>query len=183
MTPTGATGPRVLLRQLREVMAGDGTPEQRLDTLTRIIAANMVAEVCSIYLMRPGEVLELSATHGLKPEAVHNTRLRVGEGIVGDVAAHARPLALRDAQKHPNFAYRPETGEDMFHSMLSVPVVRSGTVIGVLAVQNRTLREIVTQDTTITAHLSAAALAQIFDAKNYLGMNDTFIARALKEQR
>ena len=141
MTPTGATGPRVLLRQLREVMAGDGLPQQRLDTLTRIIAANMVAEVCSIYLMRPGEVLELCATHGLKPESVHATRLRVGEGIVGDVAAHARPLALSDAQAHPNFAYRPETGEDIFHSMLSVPVVRSGTVIGVLAVQNRTMRE------------------------------------------
>ena len=84
--------------------------------------------------------MELFATRGLKPSAVHNTRLRVGEGIIGDIAALARPFALADAQQHPNFAYRPETGEEAFHSMMGVPILRGGRVIGVMAVQNRTLR-------------------------------------------
>ncbi|HXS40537.1 MAG TPA: phosphoenolpyruvate--protein phosphotransferase [Stellaceae bacterium] len=131
---------RLVLRRLRDVMAGQGTAQERLNTIVRIIAADMVAEVCSCYIMRAGEVLELFATEGLRPEAVHRTRLRVGEGLVGVIAATALPLALADAQAHPDFAYRPETGEEIYHSLLGVPILRSGRVLGVVVVQNRTLR-------------------------------------------
>jgi len=79
----GWAGPRKLLRRLRDVMAGPGDAQERLDRIARLIARDMVAEVCSIYLRRAGDVLELFATQGLKPESVHNTRLRIGEGIVG----------------------------------------------------------------------------------------------------
>ena len=140
MTPAHATGTRRLLRRLRDVMAASGTAQERLDRIVRIIAAEMVAEVCSAYVMRAGEVLELFATQGLRAEAVHRTRLRVGEGLVGVIAATARPLALADAQAHPDFAYRPETGEEIYHSLMGVPVLRGGRVLGVLVVQNRTLR-------------------------------------------
>ena len=136
----GPGGVRRLLKRLRDLMAGGGSGQQRLDQTVRIIAGDMVAEVCSIYLARPGDVLELCATHGLKQEAVHKTRLAVGEGLVGDIAAHARPLALADAQSHPMFAYKPETGEEIFHSLMGVPILRGGRVLGVLAVQNRSFR-------------------------------------------
>jgi phosphotransferase system, enzyme I, PtsP len=131
---------RRLLRRLRDIMAGSGSAQERLDRIVRIIAAEMVAEVCSAYVMRAGEVLELFATEGLRPEAVHRTRLRVGEGLVGVIAATARPLALADAQAHPDFAYRPETGEEIYHSLMGVPILRGGRVLGVLVVQNRSLR-------------------------------------------
>ncbi|HYV88600.1 MAG TPA: phosphoenolpyruvate--protein phosphotransferase [Candidatus Polarisedimenticolia bacterium] len=134
------TGARLLLRRLRSLMAEGGSAEQRLQQIVRTIAADMVAEVCSAYVMRPGEVLELFATEGLKAEAIHRTRLRVGEGLVGDIASHARPLALADAQAHPNFAYRPETGEEIYKSLMGVPILRGGRVIGVLVVQNRKAR-------------------------------------------
>jgi phosphotransferase system, enzyme I, PtsP len=142
MTEAGVSvsATRRLLRRLRDIMAGSGTAQERLDHIVRVIAAEMVAEVCSAYIMRAGEVLELFATEGLRPEAVHRTRLRVGEGLVGVIAATARPLALADAQSHPNFAYRPETGEEVYHSLMGVPILRGGRVLGVLVVQNRTPR-------------------------------------------
>ena len=142
MTEAAGTvsGTRRLLRRLRDIMAGSGTAQERLDRIVRIVAAEMVAEVCSAYVMRAGEVLELFATEGLRPEAVHRTRLRVGEGLVGVIAATARPLALADAQSHPDFAYRPETGEEIYHSLMGVPILRGGRVLGVLVVQNRSLR-------------------------------------------
>lgn len=133
-------GPRLLLRRLREVMASDLPAQKRLDQIVRLIAANMVAEVCSIYLVRGGEILELFATEGLKKEAVHKTRLRFREGLVGEIAARGEPLNLADAQAHPKFVYRPETGEEVFHSLLGVPILRAGRVVGVLAVQNQTRR-------------------------------------------
>lgn len=141
MTAGSVLGPRTLLRRLRELMAGTNTPQERLDAVTNIIATNMVADVCSLYLRRAGNVLELFSTFGLRPEAVHMTRLRVGEGLIGDIVAQGRTLALADAQSHPQFAYRPETGEERFHSFLGVPLQRSGHVIGALAVQNRTKRD------------------------------------------
>jgi phosphotransferase system, enzyme I, PtsP len=142
MTEAGGSisGTRRLLRRLRDIMAGSGNPQERLDRIVRIVAAEMVAEVCSAYVMRAGEVLELFATEGLRPEAVHRTRLRVGEGLVGVIAATARPLALADAQSHPDFAYRPETGEEIYHSLMGVPILRGNRVLGVLVVQNRSLR-------------------------------------------
>ncbi len=140
MSNAAVSGPRILFRQLRRVMAGQGDAELRLQTIVGLIASNMIAEVCSCYLMRAGDVLELFATQGLNKEAVHRTRLRVGEGLVGDIAAHARPLNLSDAQSHPQFAYRPETGEEAYHSLLGAPILRGGRVIGVLVVQNRTMR-------------------------------------------
>ncbi|MFP6771502.1 MAG: phosphoenolpyruvate--protein phosphotransferase [Alphaproteobacteria bacterium] len=134
------SGPRILLRRLREVMAGEGSAQARMDQLVMTIAANMVAEVCSIYLLRDG-LLELFATEGLKPSAVHKTTLRVGEGLVGQIAQLARPMALSEARSHPSFAARPETGEEDYHSLMGVPVLRGGRVVGVLVLQNRINRD------------------------------------------
>jgi phosphotransferase system enzyme I (PtsP) len=134
-------GPRGLLRRLREIMAEQASAQTRLDKLVMVIAANMVAEVCSIYLRRAGNALELFATEGLNPSAVHRTRLKAGEGLVGLVVETAEPVNLSDAPAHPRFAYRPETGEDPYRSFLGVPIVRGGQVYGVLTVQNRAARQ------------------------------------------
>jgi phosphotransferase system enzyme I (PtsP) len=133
-------GPRNLLRQIREAMAGAAPAQERLDRVVRTIAQSMVAEVCSIYLRRASGELELFATEGLNREAVHNTRLRPGEGLVGEVARMAQPISLSDAPSHPSFAYRPETGEDPYHAFLGAPLLRGGRAIGVLVVQNRAER-------------------------------------------
>ncbi len=133
-------GPRVLLRRLREVMAEPVSAQERLDKIVVLIAANMVAEVCSVYVLRVDGTLELYATEGLKREAVHQTVLRSDEGLVGLVASEANPINLSDAQNHPAFSYRPETGEEIYHSFLGVPVLRAGNTLGVLVVQNRARR-------------------------------------------
>ncbi|WP_442854277.1 phosphoenolpyruvate--protein phosphotransferase [Brevundimonas sp. Root608] len=121
-------------------MAGAAPAQDRLDMVVRTIARSMVAEVCSIYLRRASGELELFATQGLNPEAVHKTRLRPGEGLVGEVARLAEPISLSNAPAHPSFAYRPETGEDPYHAFLGAPLLRGGRAIGVLVVQNRSER-------------------------------------------
>ncbi|MFP3942473.1 MAG: phosphoenolpyruvate--protein phosphotransferase [Alphaproteobacteria bacterium] len=131
--------PRLLMRQLREVMAGGGDTASRLRRIVRLVAGNMVAEVCSVYLLSQDRLV-LAATQGLNPEAVGKTALKPGEGLVGVIAKEARPLNLPDARSHPGFAYRPETGEDPYSSFMGVPILRSGRAIGVLAVQNVTKR-------------------------------------------
>ncbi|MBY0382155.1 MAG: phosphoenolpyruvate--protein phosphotransferase [Xanthobacteraceae bacterium] len=139
-------GPRVLLRRLREVMAEPVSAQERLDKIVVLIAANMVAEVCSTYVLRVDNTLELYATEGLNRDAVHQTVLSAHEGLVGLVASEAQPLNLSDAQTHPAFSYRPETGEEIYHSFLGVPVLRAGNTLGVLVVQNRAHRTYVEEE-------------------------------------
>jgi len=134
--PGGAAAPRLLLKRLREALAAPGDGKARLDQIVRLIATSMVAEVCSVYLMRGREMLELCATEGLKPEAVNNARLRVGEGLVGVIARDAEAVNTANAREHPEFRYLPETGEEVYSSFLGVPIQRLGKVIGVLVVQN-----------------------------------------------
>ncbi|MBW9114558.1 phosphoenolpyruvate--protein phosphotransferase [Rhizobium cauense] len=155
-------GPRVLLKRLRELMAEPLEPQERLDRIVRQIAGNMVAEVCSVYVLRADGVLELYATEGLKKEAVHLSQLKMGQGLVGTIAASAQPLNLSDAQSHPAFRYLPETGEEIYHSFLGVPILRTGRSLGVLVVQNkasRTYREEELEALETTAMVLAEMIA------------------------
>jgi phosphotransferase system, enzyme I, PtsP len=127
-------------------MAEPESAQKRLDKIVVLIAANMVAEVCSIYLLRAGDRLELYATEGLNPTAVHRASLRVGQGLVGTIAAEAKPLNLADARSHPAFAYLPETGEEVYQSFMGVPILRSGHSLGVLVVQNRAARHYIEEE-------------------------------------
>jgi phosphotransferase system enzyme I (PtsP) len=135
-----SAGPRVLLKRLRELMAEPLEPQERLDRIVRQIASNMVAEVCSVYVLRSDGVLELYATEGLNKDAVHLAQLKMGQGLVGTIAASAQPLNLSDAQSHPAFRYLPETGEEIYHSFLGVPILRAGRTLGVLVLQNKAQR-------------------------------------------
>src|SRR6185437_8307918 len=135
MASTAAASAREILTGLHEIMAKRGSAQSKLDRVVDLIAEAMDSDVCSIYLLRDNS-LELFATHGLRKEAVHVTRLRMGEGLVGTIAAEGRILNLAEAAQHPAFAYRPETGEERFHSFAGVPIVRLESPIGVLAVQN-----------------------------------------------
>ena len=121
-------------------MAEPISAQARLDKVVTLIAANMVAEVCSAYVLRSDGVLELYATEGLKREAVHRASLRIGQGLVGTIARDALPLNLSDAQTHPAFQYLPETGEEIYNSFLGVPILRAGRTLGVLVVQNTARR-------------------------------------------
>ncbi|MES2157220.1 MAG: phosphoenolpyruvate--protein phosphotransferase [Pseudomonadota bacterium] len=135
MLSTPAAAARQILTRLQEVMASRASAQAKLNKVVEIIGESLSSEVCSIYLVREG-VLELFATRGLKQEAVHVTRMAMGEGLVGLIATNVETLNLDEAASHPDFSYRPETGEELFHSFAGVPIVRRERALGVLCVQH-----------------------------------------------
>ncbi len=145
-TLPGETSLRIIMRRLREIMAEEGDGQEKLDRIVRQISGVMVAEVCSIYLKRQDGSLELFASEGLNPTAVHTTRLKRGEGLVGRCAELGVTVNEPEASSHPAFSYRPETGEDVYHSLLAVPIERSGQILGVLDIQNRASKEYSDED-------------------------------------
>ena len=162
--PPTEPGLRIILRRLREIIEEPGDGQSRLDKIVRQIAGLMVAEVCSIYLKRQDGSLELFATEGLNPSAIHRTFMKRGEGLVGRCAEMAVPINEPDAQSHPAFSYRPETGEEIYHSFLSVPILRSGDVLGVLTVQNKTPREYSDEDVEILQTTAMVLAEQLVSA-------------------
>ncbi|MDE2302348.1 MAG: phosphoenolpyruvate--protein phosphotransferase [Sphingomonadales bacterium] len=131
----GVTAARTILTRLHEVMASRSNAQAKLNTTVEVIAECLDSEVCSIYLLREA-MLELYATHGLAQEAVHVTRMALGEGLVGTIGGEVATLNLAEAAAHPDFSYRPETGEEKFHSFAGVPIVRRERAVGVLCVQH-----------------------------------------------
>jgi phosphotransferase system, enzyme I, PtsP len=152
---------RVIMRRLREIMAETGDGQDRLNKIVRQIAGVMVAEVCSIYLKRQDGSLELFASEGLKQAAVHSTRMKRGEGLVGRCAEFNTVINESEASSHPSFSYRPETGEEIFHSLLAVPVQRSGQVLGVLVIQNRTVKEYSDEDVEVMQSTAMVVAEQL----------------------
>jgi len=168
----GERGITVLLRRMHDIVAQEGSAQERLDRLTKVIASHIVADVCSIYLRRPNDELELYSSEGLKAAAVHKTRLKWGEGLVGLVAESHRPLVTADAPIHPAFAPRPETGEEVLRSFLGVPLIRSGKTLGVLVLQNKSARQYSDKEVE-AAQAVATLLAEIAASGELLSREET----------
>ncbi|RMD91580.1 MAG: GAF domain-containing protein, partial [Alphaproteobacteria bacterium] len=159
---------RKLLRRLRDTLASGTAGQARLDRITELISESMGTEVCSIYLFRDAGTLELCATRGLERAAVHRTRLRVGEGLVGRVAATAKPINTEDAPATPGFRYMPETGEERYSSFLGVPIQRLGETLGVLVVQSREARRF-SEDELYALEVVAMVLAEMAELGAFVG--------------
>ncbi len=151
---------RKLLRRLRDMLSVPGEGQDRLDRITHLIADSMGTEVCSIYLFRAPETLELCATEGLKKAAVHKTRMKLGEGLVGRVARGGQPVNTANAPGEKGFRYMPETGEELFSSFLGLPIQRVGEKLGVLVVQSKTARQF-SEDEVYALDVVAMVLAEM----------------------
>ena len=159
---------RKLLKRLRDSLADAGQGQERLDRITTLIADSMQTEVCSIYLFRDADTLELCATEGLLPGAVHQTRLRLGEGLVGRVARTGIPVNTADAPSEKGFRFMPETGEEIFSSFLGVPIQRVGEKLGVLVVQSKAARQF-SDDEIYALEVVAMVLAEMTELGAFVG--------------
>ena len=176
MTRDRITDSRKLLGRLRDIMAVDAGGQTRLDRITGLIAEEMLIEVCSIYLFRDADTLELCSTEGLNKEAVHHTRMRMGEGLVGLVARKGHVINTDDAPSTKGFRYMPETGEEAYSSFLGVPIQRLGEKLGVLVVQSREARKY-SEDEVYAVEVVAMVLAEMAELGAFIGEGAAMSAR------
>jgi phosphotransferase system enzyme I (PtsP) len=172
---SAAASARLILTRLHEVMATRMHAQGKLDRVVDIVGESLDSEVCSIYLLREG-MLELFATRGLNKSAVHVTRMAIGEGLTGVIADNIETLNLAEAKAHPDFQYRPETGEDKYHSFAGVPIVYRERAVGVLCVQHVEPRryedvEIEALQTTAMVLSELIANAELIDEEQARGLS------------
>ncbi|MGB3148685.1 MAG: phosphoenolpyruvate--protein phosphotransferase [Paracoccaceae bacterium] len=175
MTAQTESQSRKLLRQLRDMLAEPGEGQERLNRVVTLISESMGAEVCSIYLFRDEDTLELCATKGLRAEAVHQTRLRLGEGLIGRVAKTSTPINTANAQAEKGFIYRPETGEEIYSGFLGVPIQRLGEKLGVLVISRRAAR-MSDEDEIYALEVVAMVLAEMSELGAFVGEGEALAA-------
>ena len=168
MSKRSGSNSRALLGRLRDTMASEAKGQERLDTITHLIADSMGSEVCSIYLFRDADTLELCATEGLNRDAVHQTRLKLGEGLVGRVAKSNKIVNTADAPSAKGFRFMPETGEEIYSSFLGIPIQRLGEKLGVLVVQSKLAREF-TSDEIYALEVVAMVIAEMTELGAFVG--------------
>ncbi|WP_297369753.1 putative PEP-binding protein [Acidocella sp.] len=166
---------RQLFARLREQLAA-GTAS--LADLAKLVAEGLEVDASVIYVTRPGELLELAATWGLNIGAVGHTRLRLGEGIIGITASSGDIMNLADAQNHPRYVYRAETGEEAMASMLAVPVKRAGRTLGVIGVMSKEARTYTTVEVESLATV-AMLLAEILAKAGAIDVSDEGFSETL----
>ena len=167
---------RKLLRRLRDSLATPGKGQDRLDRITHLIADSMRTEVCSIYLFLDPETLELCATEGLNKAAVHQTRMKLGEGLVGRVARLGQPVNTANAPAEKGFRFMPETGEEIYSSFLGVPIQRVGEKLGVLVVQSKAARAY-SDDEIYALDVVAMVLAEMTELGAFAGEGEAMSAK------
>src|SRR5580658_1935389 len=115
-----------------------GKPADTLMNVVALIATRFRTDVCSAYLLEPDRSnLVLAATLGLHPRSIGTLRMSLSEGLTGLVAEHVLPVAVEDCTNHPRFKYFKESGEEVYHSFLGVPLIDRGILQGVLVVQTK----------------------------------------------
>ncbi|MEM6896273.1 MAG: phosphoenolpyruvate--protein phosphotransferase [Pseudomonadota bacterium] len=176
MNAPSETESRKLLGRLRDAMAEESPGQARLDKIVSLIAASMSTEVCSIYLFRDAETLELCATEGLNPEAVHKTRMRLSEGLVGRVARSGKPVNTANAPAERSFRYMPETGEEVYSAFCGIPIQRLGVALGVLVVQSKAAREY-SDDEVYALEVVAMVIAEMTELGELTSRDDYVMAR------
>ncbi|MEO0752489.1 MAG: phosphoenolpyruvate-utilizing N-terminal domain-containing protein, partial [Pseudomonadota bacterium] len=165
-----------MLSRLRTLMSEEAGGQTRLDAITGLMAEEMHVEVCSIYLFRDDDTLELCATQGLNPEAVHQTRMRLGEGLVGRIAKTGQIVNTDNAPGTRGFRYMPETGEEAYNSFLGVPIQRLGETLGVMVVQSREARGFSEEEVDVV-EVVAMVLAEMTELGAFVGEGAALSAR------
>jgi len=140
------------LEEVAHLVSSSGNPAETLSNIVALVQMRFQTDVCSLYLLDPSRThLVLAATVGLKQESVGRVRMELREGLVGLTAERLSPVDVADAPRHPRFKYFPESGEDLYHSFLGVPVIDRGTLQGVLAVQTFEPRDYTTDEVRLLA--------------------------------
>ena len=133
-----------MLEQLRGIVQKVNAAkdlQSALNIIVHRVREALSTQVCSVYLLDTDiNSHVLMASEGLKEEAIGHVSLELGEGLVGLVAKHAEPINLQDASNHPSYYYIEETGEEVFHAFLGVPIIHHRSVLGVLVVQHEERR-------------------------------------------
>ena len=158
------------LRRIGEAMGQLFDLEEMLRAVAGIAVQITSTDSSQVYLVndaRDSLVLRAVDEHST-PEVVGKLRLKMGEGLTGWVAQHKEAVALgQNAQQDSRFLFVPELKEDKYQSILSVPLVYRGDVIGVINVRTHKAHEYTQTQVRLLQSIAAQIAGAIENSRQY----------------
>lgn len=146
-----------------------------LDSIVTSLRQVLACRAANIWLISPEtRTLEIRAAAGLQTKWKREARLKIGEGIAGQVAATAQPIYVPDTHE-VDFIFFDTT----VRSLLCVPLAAHERVIGVLAVDSDKPRAFAPDAQVLLTIVAAQASAAIENARLFAEANER--ARKLEE--
>jgi two-component system, response regulator PdtaR len=122
------------LYEISKAITSEMYLEDILKLIVAVTAQVMGSRICSIMLVdEKTQTIHIKATQSLSEEYVKKPPLRIGEGIAGKVVKENRPIVVPDVSKEPEYKYQDIARKQKVVSMLSVPMLVKGKVMGVLS--------------------------------------------------
>ncbi len=134
-----ATSQVALLHRISNIVSSELSLDEMLGEMVGLTVQVTGCDACLVYLLdqSSGEVV-LRASQVPHAQEIGTLSMKVGEGITGWVAEHKSVVALsEDARHDARFKRFPVLVEDTYEAFLSVPLVTSGDLIGVVNVHHR----------------------------------------------
>jgi len=157
-----------LLEHIIEVTSADLDVREVSQRVAGLVTAATRSDVCFVHLV--DEELRRVVLAGATPpfdEQVGSVQLALGEGIAGWVAQHAEPAVVPDKWKDSRYRYIPELRGQDFTSMVSVPMLVRGRVVGVLNVHSRMARNYGESDLVLLTQVANLMARAIENARLY----------------
>jgi hypothetical protein len=136
-------------------------PRKLVDGLLALVGDDMQAQRCSLMLRAPEPgYLYLAAARGLAPHIVEGSRIAIGEGVSGRVAATRQPLLVQDvaeAKSHPLLHDQYFTTG----SFISFPLIYHNELVGVVNLTNRAQRGVFVEEDVERVRLLALVIALV----------------------
>jgi hypothetical protein len=146
------------------VLALDSTtadPRQLADGLLALVGDDMHAQRCSLVLRIPDtDEMYIAAAKGLSPEITQGTRIQIGKGVAGKVAASRQPVLVTDVAEARG---HPLLGDEYFTtgSFISFPLVYHDELVGVVNLTNRAQRGVFVEEDVERVRLLALVISLI----------------------
>jgi signal transduction protein with GAF and PtsI domain len=134
-----STSQVALLHRISSIVSSEISLEEMLGEIVGLTVQVTACDACLVYLIEhESHEMVLRASQMPHQADLGNIRLRMGEGVTGWVAEHRAVVALpRNAASDARFKAFQALVEDTYEALLSVPLVTSGEVIGVINVHHR----------------------------------------------
>lgn len=159
---------------------------ETLEMSIRVLAETTGADACAVLLYDDAtNTLALRAALGLNAALVGAVTVRPGVGITGLAAAERRVIAAADQHDHPAFRPFPATGEDLYASQLSVPMLthrgdEPDRLVGVLNILTVKRREFAEEEIAFLQTVAAELAINIDNARLY-SRTDARLRRKIAE--
>ncbi|MBF0543454.1 MAG: GAF domain-containing protein [Candidatus Riflebacteria bacterium] len=151
--------------------------DEVLDSIVNFAMEMTHALRCELRLLdAQGDYLEIKASKGLSQNFLEETKIHVGEGIIGNVITGRQPISVVDIRKDPRTKFLHVARREKLAGLLAVPILQRNKPIGVITIYTSKPRDFTQSEIDLLSTFASQASIAIENAKLYAKTKEQYLA-------